>query len=80
MADIADIQLKIKAVEFTLSTFADFENEEERRSFLRQNFTAVSGLKIYFDFTKDELKDEKKQLQEKENMLLAQQKGSNCYT
>lgn len=41
MANIAEIQLKIKAVEFALGTFADYENEEERRNFLRQNFTAI---------------------------------------
>ncbi len=89
MADIAEIQLKIKAVEFALGTFADYENEEERRNFLRQNFTAIPGLKTYFDFTKDELKDALNKLQdalnklqdalnkllEKENLLLAQLQG-----
>jgi hypothetical protein len=41
MTDIAEIQLKIKAVEFALGSFADYENEGERRNFLRQNFTAI---------------------------------------
>jgi hypothetical protein len=75
MTDIAEIQLKIKAVEFALGTFADYENEEERRNFLRQNFTAIPGLKTYFDFPKDKLQDGKNLLLEKENLLLAQQQG-----
>ena len=33
MADIAEIQLEIKAVKFALGAFADYENEEERRNF-----------------------------------------------
>jgi len=82
MADIAEIQLKIKAVEFALGSFADYENEEERRIFLRQNFTAIRGLKTYFGFSETQLQDEKKQLQdeknllqEKENLLLSLQRG-----
>ncbi len=43
MADIAEIQLKIKALEFALGAFADYENEGERKKFLRQNFTAIPG-------------------------------------
>lgn len=63
MADTAEIELKIKAVEFALGSFADYENDEERKQCLRRNFTAIPGLKTYFDFSKVELKDEKKQLQ-----------------
>eukprot|EP00981_Chlorochromonas_danica_P003125 scaffold622_cov174-Ochromonas_danica.AAC.1 len=74
MADIAEIQMKIKAVEFALGSFADYENEEERRNFLRQNFSAIPGLKTYFVFSETELKDEEKQLQEMEILLLALQK------
>jgi hypothetical protein len=73
MTDIAEIQLKIKAVEFALGTFADYENEGERRNILRQNFTAIPGLKTYFGFSEN---NEKKQLQEKENLLLAQQQAT----
>jgi hypothetical protein len=69
MADIAEIKEKIKAVEFALGTFADYENEEERRKFLRQNFTAVPGLKTYFGFSEDKLQDEKKQLQDEKKQL-----------
>eukprot|EP01039_Chlorochromonas_danica_P001723 gene1723-1882_t len=71
MADIAEIQMKIKAVEFALGSFADYENEE---NFLRQNFSAIPGLKTYFVFSETELKDEEKQLQEMEILLLALQK------
>ena len=91
MADIAEIQLKIKNVEFALGSFADYENEEERRNFLRQNFTAIPGLKTYYGFSETELKEKKKQLQnekkqlqekenllqEKENLLLSLQRGRN---
>ena len=74
MADnfIAEIQSEIKAVKFALGTFADYENEEERRNFLRQNFTPIPGLKTYFGFSEFELKDA---LKKQENLLLAQQKG-----
>jgi hypothetical protein len=89
MAEIAEIHLKINAVEFALGSFADYEIEGERRNFLRQNFTEIPGLKTYFSFSTDklqdalkQLQDEKnllldalKQLQEKENLLLAQQQG-----
>ena len=75
MADITEIQLKIKAVEFSLGSFADYEIEEERRKFLRQNFSAVPGLKTYFDFPRDKLQDALNKLQEKENLLLALQQG-----
>ena len=73
MADITEIQSEIKAVKFALDSFADYENEEERRKFLRQNFTAVPGLKTYFGFSETELKDALNKLQEKEILLLAQQ-------
>ena len=65
MADIAEIQLKIRAVEFALGTFADYENEDERRIFLRQNFTAIPGLKTYFRFPETKLQDTLNKLQEK---------------
>lgn len=72
MANIAEIQLKIKAVEFALGTFADYENEEERRNFLRQNFTAIPWLKTYFGFSEDKLQDA---LTRNENLLLTQEQG-----
>ena len=75
MADIAEIQLEIKAVKFALDSFADYENDQERKKILRQNFTAIPGLKTYFSFSETELKDEKKQLQ---NLLLVrEQQGRN---
>jgi hypothetical protein len=74
MADIAELQLKIKAVTFALDSFADYENDGERRSFLRQNFTAIAGLKTYLGYSESMLQNEKKQLQE---MLLGLQRGRN---
>ena len=75
MADITDIQLKIKAVEFVLKSFARFSDEQLRKDHLRSQFDIVQNVDTYFGFSEDELKDEKKQLQEKENLLLAQQQG-----
>ena len=90
-AEKASILLKIQAVEFALGSFADYENEEERKDFLKKNFISVPGLKTYFSFSVDKLQDalgkKENQLQkkenlllEKENLLLAQKKGSNFYT
>jgi hypothetical protein len=75
MTDIAEIQLEIKAVKFALGSFADYENEGERRNILRQNFTAIPGLKTYFGFSEDKLQDALNKLLEKENLLLAQLQG-----
>jgi hypothetical protein len=61
MTDIAEVRLEIKAVEFSLGSFADYQIEEERRNFLRQNFSAVPGLKTYFGFSETKQQDEKKQ-------------------
>jgi hypothetical protein len=66
---LAEIQSKIKAIEFALESFADYENEEERRNFLRQNFTAIPHLKIYFDLAKEALRTEKSNSEKKENAL-----------
>ena len=73
--DIADLQLKIKAVEFALGTFADYEKEGERRKFLRQNFTDIPGLKTYFGFSEDKLQDALNKLMEKEILVLGREKG-----
>ena len=79
MADIAEIQLKVKAIEFALDSFADYENEGDRKKNLRQNFAAIPGLKTYFGFSEDDLKDALKMQQEKENTLLALQRGENIF-
>ena len=58
MADIAEIQLKIKAVEFVLASFTKYRNkEEERVAYLDSQLETVLFLDVYSDFTKDELKD-----------------------
>jgi hypothetical protein len=77
MADIAALQLQIKAVTFALDSFADYENEEERKIYLRLNFTAVPGLKTYLGYSETKLQDEKKQLHEMEVLLLGLQQGRN---
>jgi hypothetical protein len=79
MTDIAEIQSEIKAVKFALGSFADYENEKERRNFLRQNFTAVPGLKTYFGFSEGKLQDALDKLQDEKNLLLAQRQGGNIY-
>ena len=66
---LAEIPSKIKAIEFALESFADYENEEERRKFLRQNFTAVPHLKIYYELTEEALQTEENILQKMENTL-----------
>jgi hypothetical protein len=70
MTNLAEIQSKIRAIEFALESFADYENEEERRKFLRQNFTAIPRLKIYFDLAEEALHIKKNALQTEENTLL----------
>jgi len=78
MADIAEIQLEIKAVKFALMSFADDYENEERRNFLKLNFTAIPGLKTYLGFSETELKNALNKLQEKENLLLVrEQQGRN---
>ena len=75
---MVDIQSKIKAVEFALRSFAKYEANEERRTlFLKEHFDAQSELEIYYLFSMKELKDALSKLQEKENLLLAQQRGRN---
>jgi hypothetical protein len=87
---IAAVEQLIAAAAFAILTFADYENEEEkRRKIVRLNFAAVPGLKMYYGYSeaklqdtvkqlqdeKKQLQDEKKQLQENENLLLAQRQG-----
>ncbi len=78
MADIAEIQLKIKAVEVALSSFSKFRNkEEERVAFLDSQLETVQYLDVYSDFPKDKLQDALNKLQDEKNLLLAQQQGRN---
>jgi hypothetical protein len=75
MADIAEIQLKIKAVEFALKSFARFSDEQQRRDHLRIQFDNVQNLDTYFGFSEDKLQDTLNKLQDEKNLLLAQQQG-----
>lgn len=90
MTDIAEIQSEIEAVKFALRSFADYNKneEEERINFLRKNFTAVPGLKTYFGYPQDKLRDaldklrdvldklqdEKNLQQHEKNLLLEKEK------
>lgn len=78
IVDIAEIQLKIKAVEVALASFTRYrkkEEEERRMAFLDSKLETVQFLDIYFDFPKDKLQVALNKLQEKKNLLLAQQQG-----
>jgi len=76
MADIAEIQLEIKAVKFALASFPTYRNkEEEREAYLDSQYETVQFLHVYSDFPKDKLHDALNKLQEKENLLLAQLQG-----
>lgn len=77
MADITEIRLKIKAVEFALASFTRYrKKEEEREAFLE----TVQFLDVYSGFPKDKLQDALNKLQENENLLRTQQQGRiNCF-
>ncbi len=64
MANIHEIELKIKAVEFALGSFADYDNEQERKIFLKKNLTAIPGLRTYFGFSEDKLQNALNKLQD----------------
>jgi hypothetical protein len=55
-----------------LESFVDYEDEGERKNFLSQNFMTIPALKVYLYFTQQELKEEKKLLQD---LLLVQLQG-----
>jgi hypothetical protein len=74
MANINEIELKIKAVEFALGSFADYDNEQGRKSFLKKNLTAIPGLRTYFGFSEDKLQDALNKLQDEKNLLLEKEK------
>ena len=77
MTYIAEIQLKIEAVEFALKSFARFSGEQQRKDHLRSQFDNVQNLDTYFGFSEHKLQDALNKLQEKENLLLVQQRGEN---
>jgi hypothetical protein len=75
MADIAEIRLKIKAVEFVLASFTKYRNkEEERVAFLDSQLETVRFLDVYSDFSKAELKEKEKEQQHEKNLLLEKEK------
>jgi hypothetical protein len=52
MTTIQDVELKIKAVEFALGTFADYENDEEARmTCLRSHFSSFPHLKTCLSYS-----------------------------
>lgn len=72
MANIAEVDLKIKAVEFVLGSFIDCESEEQRQLHLRQQLTEIPGLKTYVNYSEKRLQDEKKQLQDLKMLFMRQ--------
>eukprot|EP01033_Poteriospumella_lacustris_P015653 gene15653-11202_t len=64
MTTIQDVELKIKAVEFALGTFADHRNDEEaRQAYLRSDFNPLPHLKTYFSYSENALVNLLEQLQ-----------------
>lgn len=61
---MSELDLKIAAVEFTLISFARADNEDARKSILRENFETIPYLEVYFEFTTTELKIFLQQLQQ----------------
>ena len=61
---MSELDLKIVAVEFSLRSFARADNEDTRKSTLRENFETIRYLDTYFEFTITELKVDLQQLQQ----------------
>lgn len=55
MSELDDFILQRKAVEFALMSFADYSSDEERMKYLRDQFTNIPYLKLYFELSKVEL-------------------------
>jgi hypothetical protein len=70
MTDIAEIELKIKAVEFALRSYSRFSDEQQRKDHLRSQYDNVQNLDTYFGFSEFELKDALNKLQDEKNLLL----------
>jgi hypothetical protein len=81
MADIAEIQLEIKAIKFALGSFARFTDEQQRKDYLRSQFDTVQNLTTYFSFSELELKDtlnkEQDTLSKQQDTLSKQQDALN---
>jgi len=74
MADIAEVQLEIKAVMFALQSFARFSDDDhQRKDYLRNHFDYVQNLDSYFSFSVEELRGARILLLEKENGLQEQE-------
>lgn len=70
MTTIQDVELKIKAVEYALGTFADHGNDEEaRQACLQNNFNSLPQLKTCFSHSVNELKNLLQQLQGERHQL-----------
>jgi hypothetical protein len=67
MAYTADTLSKIKAVDFAMESFARYKDEGKRQEWLSFNIDAVQYLGIYFEYSKAELREEKKQIIERLN-------------
>ena len=72
--NIEETQSEIKAVKVALASFAEYVSEVDRGNFLREKFSTMPELKIYFNFSDPELKEVLSKLQEKEKVLLEKEK------
>ena len=79
MTDIAEIHLKIKAVEIVLKSFSRIKDEQQRRDYLKSQLDNVPNLDTYCGFSEDKLQDFLNKLQENANLLLAQHQGRIYY-
>lgn len=76
MSDIEALQREIRAIDFALESYVDFEEEEvARRRHLKENFDSFPGLKRYVLCSASALQDEKKQLRDEIKLLLEKDKA-----
>jgi hypothetical protein len=73
-----EVQKKINCVEIVLSSFVDFEDEAQRKEYLRSQFQSNALISIYFSYSINQLKREKEQLLDLQLMtLIVQQRNSS---
>lgn len=57
----AELELKIRAIDFALASFADFDDEGERRRHLKEHRESMPELAPYVVYSLAELKEEKRE-------------------
>jgi hypothetical protein len=73
-----EVNSKIHAVETVLRSFSKYDDEGQRRQFLRTQFELNQFLEIYFTYSPEALQKEKNLLQEKELKLMPPPAGNSC--